>query len=274
MIQRLVSIIIRTNNRPKLLRRALLSLTRQTNNNFEVILVDDGHVGSYDVIKEFPELNVKYIRTSGVEGRVFAANLGMREASGSYMNFLDDDDYFLPSHVQVMADILFQHPDVDIVYSRSAERRSSLSSNCDLLGIQPTDYLTVNEYIDKNMIYFRNFFPIQSVMFRRELYDNYGGMDDSLEYLEDWDLWIKYSQYSTFYHINEVTSVYHVPENKDERLNRSTVLREYEPAVKDKYKEQRQELRIIEPNKMKKIYTLIRDRGVIGLFRYVFYKYR
>lgn len=273
MVQSLVSIIIRTNNRPKLLRRALLSLTRQTKSNFEVVIVDDGCVGSYDIVKEFSGLNVKYIRTRGVEGRAIAANLGMREASGGFMNFLDDDDYFLPSHIQVMSNTLIQHPDVDIVYSRAVERKS-LTSKCGLVGIQPTDYITVNEYFDKNMIYFRNFFPIQSVMFRRELFDSYGGMDDTLEYLEDWDLWIKYSQYSTFYYVNEVTSVYHVPEDKNERLHRTRILREYEFTIKEKYKKIREELQITEPKKIKKVYNFIRYHGIAGTIKYIYYKYK
>lgn len=42
-------------------------------------------------------------------------------------------------------------------------------------------------------------FPIQAVMFRRKLYEMYGGMDERFHLLEDWELWIRYSIESEFY---------------------------------------------------------------------------
>ena len=48
-------------------------------------------------------------------------------------------------------------------------------------------------------------------MFSRELYEKYGGFDTSLDYLEDWDLWVRYSQGGAFACVEKTTSLYKVP---------------------------------------------------------------
>jgi hypothetical protein len=53
-----------------------------------------------------------------------------------------------------------------------------------------------------------NYLPIQSVVFRRELYAKYGGFDEELENLEDWNLWVRYSQVDDFQMVDRVTSLF------------------------------------------------------------------
>lgn len=52
---------------------------------------------------------------------------------------------------------------------------------------------------------------MHSVMFRRELYDQLGGFNDSLTVHEDWHLWVKYSMHNTFYPLNKTTVVMQTP---------------------------------------------------------------
>lgn len=44
------------------------------------------------------------------------------------------------------------------------------------------------------LLYTFNYIPIQSIMFQKSLYEEYGGFDEKLDNLEDWDLWVRYSQ--------------------------------------------------------------------------------
>ena len=52
-------------------------------------------------------------------------------------------------------------------------------------------------------------------------------IDDKLDNLEDWDLWVRYSQKTEFTFVNELTSCYHVPYTNRARRNRSNGLRDY-----------------------------------------------
>ena len=73
------SVIIPTLNRKNLLKRALLSLRNQTFKNFEVVIVDDmSNDGSYEMIKTFNDLDLKYIEncSNGIIAK--SRNLGIK----------------------------------------------------------------------------------------------------------------------------------------------------------------------------------------------------
>jgi hypothetical protein len=79
-----------------------------------------------------------------------------------------------------------------------------------------------------------NFIPIQAVVFRRELYDCYGGFDESLDYLEDWNLWTRYSQAGDFLLIEKTTSMFRVPYDLAEKATRQMMLDKYYPIALQK----------------------------------------
>ena len=53
--------------------------------------------------------------------------------------------------------------------------------------------------------------PIQTVMFEKALFEQYGGFRENLDALEDWDLWLRYAAHEDFEYVGEVTSLYRVP---------------------------------------------------------------
>jgi len=88
----MISVIVPTYNRVKLLRQALESLVRQTIKDFEVIVVDDG--GSQDsegVVKDFQDkLKIKFFKENH-GGVCQARNIGIKNSSGDVLAFFDDD---------------------------------------------------------------------------------------------------------------------------------------------------------------------------------------
>ena len=54
-------------------------------------------------------------------------------------------------------------------------------------------------------------------MFSRKLYEELGGFDETMDMLEDWELWVRYSAKTDFLFIDKVTSLYHVPKKKQKR---------------------------------------------------------
>lgn len=85
------SIIIPTFNRPKKLKECLESITKNTESNYEIIVVDDGSKKNYsEVITEFQD-RVNFIINTENKGPAGARNDGAKAANGNFLLFLDDD---------------------------------------------------------------------------------------------------------------------------------------------------------------------------------------
>ena len=100
-----VSVIVATYKREKELKEALLSLCGQEYKDFEIVLVDDNAQEEWnkkvsDVVdtirKECPSINLQYIANSLNQGSAKTRNIGIENAKGEYVTFLDDDDVYLP----------------------------------------------------------------------------------------------------------------------------------------------------------------------------------
>lgn len=107
----LVTAVITHYNRPAMVRRAIESLLGQTWSNLEILVVDDGSSHS-DVPALFEDLGsgtfsrpVRLIRKEN-GGLGSARNVGLREAAGEYVTFLDDDDEAEPTYVEYMVEAL------------------------------------------------------------------------------------------------------------------------------------------------------------------------
>lgn len=274
MNEKKISIIIRTCNRYRFLRIALNSIRNQTYKNIEVVIVEDGENKSEKFIEdEFSDLNIKYISTGYKVGRVKAANIGLKNCTGDYINFLDDDDILLPIHVYELSNILNKFKDINIVHSSSYEQVIDYDINHDSEYKYIKRIEVYNEKFDKDKILFENMFPIQAVMFKRNIYDLYGGMDEKFELLEDWDLWIKYSLYSDFYFLDKITSIYNITSDKVKFKNRKKEMKKYRVNIEEKYSEYIKTSTYKKDILLKKIIKNIRKNGISYTIEKLKYKF-
>jgi glycosyltransferase involved in cell wall biosynthesis len=96
----LISIVVPTYNRAGFILKTINSLLNQQNNNFEIIVVDDGSTDdTSDVMRNVTDPRVQYHKKSNAE-RAAARNYGARLARGSYINFFDSDDIAYPNHIE------------------------------------------------------------------------------------------------------------------------------------------------------------------------------
>jgi glycosyltransferase involved in cell wall biosynthesis len=117
-IQPFFSIIITTYNRKNILKRALDSLIRQTNQDWEAIIVDD------ESTDDTTSLVIPYTRTNSRfryikkahSGEALSKNEGNNLASGKFISFLDSDDEYSPGHLQLRKAILMQNPSINFLY--------------------------------------------------------------------------------------------------------------------------------------------------------------
>ena len=123
MNQPLVSIIIRTCQRPHVLERALNSVRKQTYKNIQVVIVEDGENKSERYIREkFPDLNMLYYATGKKCGRSHAGNVALKLSEGELLNFLDDDDMLFPKHIEALVNALTESSNM-AAYSIAEERQ-------------------------------------------------------------------------------------------------------------------------------------------------------
>jgi glycosyltransferase involved in cell wall biosynthesis len=109
----LISVVIPVRNRLVLLDRALQSLRRQCDREFEVIIVDDGSEEEIlPVAARFPDLTIELLRCDR-PGANRARNIGSDAARGRFVAYLDADDLFLPEKLMRLVPRLeAQDPDI------------------------------------------------------------------------------------------------------------------------------------------------------------------
>ncbi|MCU0445216.1 MAG: glycosyltransferase family 2 protein [Microscillaceae bacterium] len=95
----LFSIVIPTYNRAEFIQHTIESILKQTYQNFEIIVVDDGSTDhTAQVVQDIQSDKISYFyKTNGERGA--ARNFGILRAKGDYVTFLDSDDIIYPHHL-------------------------------------------------------------------------------------------------------------------------------------------------------------------------------
>ena len=110
-----VSVVVPTVGRASL-SAAIGSVLAQTTGPREVIIVFDGPAADAPETSTWGDgARCRVVPTGGGAGVAAARNVGMRAARGSFIAFLDDDDTWLPHHLETTVGFLDAHPDVDVV---------------------------------------------------------------------------------------------------------------------------------------------------------------
>ena len=95
----IISIVVPTYNRAHLIEKTILSLLTQTDNRYEIIIVDDGSTDDTErVVKAYLSEKLSYFKKENGE-RAAARNFGTQKARGQYINWFDSDDLALDNHV-------------------------------------------------------------------------------------------------------------------------------------------------------------------------------
>ncbi len=117
-----VSIIVPVYNSEKYLKECLDSILGQTYSNIEVLCVNDGSKDkSLDILKEYVKKDSRikvYTKENEGKGAASARNLGLKNATGDYVQFLDSDDFFEPDMVESLVDKI-EETESDVVIYRA-----------------------------------------------------------------------------------------------------------------------------------------------------------
>lgn len=116
-----VSIIIPCHNPNMFLRDAVLSVLKQTYQDFEIIIINDGSdQQAAEIFRQCQLLSekIKIISLPVNKGVAHARNLGIKNAKGDYLAFLDQDDLWHADKLKLQLEYLAMHPDHDFLTSR------------------------------------------------------------------------------------------------------------------------------------------------------------
>lgn len=200
-----VSIIIPFHNVTKFLPAALDSLVEQTMQDFEVIVADDGSTEAYDDFGASYSDRLK-IRLAKLPRRGVSAtrNSVAQEAAGTFLAFLDADDYWKPSKLEVQ---LQRMDEVVLCYGNAEYVDESGRS----LGKTHHQHLGVDLLPDgdvTNVIPHMSFLLPSTMMIRRRDYLEIGGFDEELAIAEDWEFASRAAQKGMFAAIQDPLVLY------------------------------------------------------------------
>jgi LmbE family N-acetylglucosaminyl deacetylase/glycosyltransferase involved in cell wall biosynthesis len=202
-----VAVVVRTRNRPALLREALESLRAQTARPRQVVVVNDGGASPREVVEGFRDaFPVLLEEPRQRRGRSAAANRGVALAKEELVAFLDDDDRCFPDHIERLAAGHRQGPE-PVVYSDAVTVVYGQGET----GWEPrVRTLQYSLDFDPDYLLLANYIPIHTLLLPRELFTKVGGFDEGLDYSEDWDFLIRLSAETPFRHLRAVTCEYRV----------------------------------------------------------------
>lgn len=138
----LVSVVIPVYNRAHILGGALDSLSRQSYQKFEVIIVDDCSEDGEELaalLSQYPTLTIRYTRHSTNRHGAAARNTGVQQSSGDFIAFLDSDDTWREDKLFRCLTTFQDDPEIDVVYSKFLARYNNKKSVTPNRGHYPSE---------------------------------------------------------------------------------------------------------------------------------------
>lgn len=187
----LVSIIVPSYNQGSYIEETIRSILLQNYPNLELIIMDGGSSDqSPEIIKKYEKF-ITYWQSEPDNGQSDAIRKGFTIAQGSIIAWLNSDDYYQPGAV-LTAIYQMQISHVSMVYGDY----NIVSSEGVLIHIfKASDY-------SLKLLAHTDIIPQPSSFFEKEAYSRVGGLDDTLHYVMDYDLWLKMAfDHSSIMHI-------------------------------------------------------------------------
>ena len=200
------SVIIPLYNKAPYVRKALESVCAQTCRDYELIVINDGSTDNSAIVadeclKATDGIDYQIIsqQNAGVSA---ARNAGVALSHGEYLAFLDADDWWEPTYLERMSQLIADYPDAGLyasnyIYYKPGKTHVALNI--------PTGYINYPKtYYESNAM------PVWTgaAMIPRKVYDEMGGFKNHLWMAEDFDLWIRIALNYNVVFLNEVLAYY------------------------------------------------------------------
>jgi hypothetical protein len=179
-------------NGERYLATALESVVADDTQGVELIIADDGSTDrTLEIVHAYDtRAAIRIVQRERVANWVVSTNVGLRAATGRHACFLHQDDLWLPGRLSAIRLDLDHHPDTAFLIHPAvfiAPDGTRLGTwRCPLPAQGGVDTALLFE-----RLLIQNFIATPSPVFDRELVLRLGGLDESLWYTADWDLWLR-----------------------------------------------------------------------------------
>ena len=205
----LVSVIVPTYRRTNYLKLTLESILNQTFTDFEIIVVDDGTDNNLNEHLCNQLKKVKYFKIENSGGPARPRNVGIREARGKYIAFVDDDDLWLPQKLEIQIAILDKFPSFGLVHNccELIDEYGNLKNV--VIGRPGTPDVKHGDVSLRMMGNWTIMMP--TPLLRKEVIDKVGFFNEEMPSAsEDVEFWVRCSFTTKFYYIDEPLAQYRV----------------------------------------------------------------
>jgi len=215
----LVSLVITAYNREQFLGTAIESVLAQTYSYFELVVWDDGSSDrTLAIARDWASRDARVrVIAAPHQGRVRSLQGACAIAKGAYLGWVDSDDRLAPTALEATIAVLNAQPSVGMVYTDywdvdAADRVLGYGQRCQI------PYSPERLLLDFMTFHFR--------LLRRSVFDAIGGIDDSLDYVEDYDLCLRLSEATAVRHVGQPLYYYrHHEGNASQQWRLEQVLR-------------------------------------------------
>lgn len=197
-----VSVILPTFNRSKFLNKSIESVLGQTYKDLEVLVIDDGSTDDTKIIVEKyagADNRVRYFFQEN-SGQGSARNMGLKNATGQFITFLDSDDFYLPTRLEQMVQ-LFKNRHVDFCSSSVIIRENW----CERKQVLKNWHNKDKDFFLKNV---GLTFAGMNIFLTKNLADRIGFFETRIKHWEDVDFIVRAFDLGDFDYIDTPLLVY------------------------------------------------------------------
>lgn len=217
-----ISIILPTYKRLAYLAESLPSVIRQSYLDWECIVINDDPESCTEIDKYVESLQDSRIQVIHNPQNLHIAhsrNKGMAVASGEVLAFLDDDDIWLPQHLEYIANRFQENPATGMVYSGYISHwEGQPSREKTTPAVQPPANLFLAMLTGKFT------FPLASIVsIRKACLLKTGDFDTQANSLEDWDLFLRIAQDYPVDYVPQATAIWRI--HNGQRLSKNLTIR-------------------------------------------------
>lgn len=223
-----ISIITPSYNQGKYLEDTILSVLGQNYPNLEYIIIDGGSTdNSIEIIKKY-EHQLTYWISEKDNGQSDAINKGFAKATGEILAWLNSDDLYMPGVLNKITSY----------FKENLHQPVLLMGEC----IHFTDFLGVNKVWGSNVVKKHNESDLSNIdyviqpstFWNRTAFEITKGVETSLNYTFDWDMYLKMQQSNVqFTTLNSVLSMYRIHDSHKTGTGGNHRLKEIEYITKN-----------------------------------------
>jgi len=190
----LVSIVTPSFNQGRFLEQTILSVLDQTYSRIEYLIVDGGSTdGSKEIIEKY-QGRLAYWHSHPDDGFADALSQGFERSTGQIMAYLNSDDLLAPNAVEKAVEVLTGRSDIAMVYGN----RVCIDETGQLLYLKPNlPILSRTPYIAMTI-------GQESCFWRRDIFVKVGGVNTSLKFAIDYDLFSRITLHGRVVHTGRV----------------------------------------------------------------------